>query len=134
MIRVRLFLASLATALGLGVVALTPIPASAQYACSIQSPNVNFINLCADANFITGQGRVVWEVQNLNPSLYTSIEIQTKTGTNNWISRGYWTNEHAYHTGSVGFATPPPNTNTKVRIRAASSGGVGYFNVPIGQI
>ena len=130
--KIRLFLASVATALGLGLVALTPIPASAELRCPITSPNISNGSVCAEADYVTGQGYIAIKgaITAQIPTL--KLEMQSKIGTQPWQTRCTVYNKSQACSGISGFATP---TNTKVRAKLwFSTTSYGYYDVPIGQV
>lgn len=132
----RRIIAACALAIG-SILAFNTSPASASLACPFGSSNMNNGYACADADFITGQGRVLVRLSNIDSTgYYFKMDIQTKTGTNGWVTR-CTTNETKapqYCTGSAGFATMNP-PNTLVRVKAwHTSTSYSYWDVPVVQV
>lgn len=123
----------LVLALAIGVVAPATVgvgPASAAV-CPLNAPTYSSSDICADAVFITGSGRVYVKASILSGAYY-AVDIQTKTGTQPWVRRCQAAVSPSFCSGFAGFATP---TNTKVRLKAyRTSTNYAYFDVPIVQV
>lgn len=111
-------------------------PASAALNCPFGGANLNNGYVCADANFITGQGRVDVKGSVVYTGTFFKLEMQTKTGMNAWVTRCTVSLRSPHFcSGTSGFATPPPNSNTQVRAKLFwTSTSYAYYTVPISQI